>query len=360
MNSKYSINTSKRTQQQIAHKDDKGGSGGSRVVSGVGLPDWKPTEGVNKFNIIPWVVTNPMYIKAKDDPEFRIGDWEIGLDLMVHSYIGDGKKDFLCLAQFGLPCPCCKQMRAKYDEADETGSTALKEEGNTLRSKRRTFFVVQPIVKGEPQALALWNASHYSFTGKLWGEANDNPNGGGPVDFANPENGKIVYFRAEVDTNMKKGKNKVFKYEGLKFLDRDFEFDVDLGTVPSLDKFMVIPKPEDMEAAMFGGPTEPEESEPDQARPGEEAGAAPLEQETERTSAPSSSPSSAPSSGQAVPPPVTTVTTSSAPSAPIAETAPMPVQPGSCPKGHSFGKDNGMHPDCGGCTVFDPCFQASL
>lgn len=356
---KYSINTSGRTQQHVAHKDDKGMGGGScRYLRASGLPDFKPTEGVNKLNIIPFPITNPMYPPVKSG-ELEVGQWEVGLDILVHGRIGETGKDFLCLSQFGLPCPLCKETKRLYDEAEATGDEATKKRATDTKAKRRTVFIVQPIVKGEPGELKLWNASHFSFTGKLWNEANDNPAGGGPVDFANPEAGKVVYFRSTPSPKMK----KAFDYEGIKFLERDAELDVDFEKIPSLDGLMIIPTVEDMEAALYGGPVASEratETKPQASQKTEEAKPFPVDPVTPVTSQTKvvDFPKEQPASSQAVATPVTPATTTSAASAQTAAPVQQQSSNSECPAGHKFGADNGMFKDCSGCQKFSPCLDA--
>ena len=322
-----------RIQQHIQHKDDKPTGGGGRVLKSTGYSDYKPVEGANRFNVIPFPVKNPLYPPVVKG-EIEVGDWEQFLDVWVHSRVGEGSKDFLCLKQFGHACPLCVETSRLYDEADRTGEEKAKKAATAMKAKRRSLIIVQPIVKGEPQDLALYNASHFSFTSLLLKEANDNPDGGGPINFADPDAGKVVYFRAEPSAKMK----KAMDFEGFKFTPRDAELDVDWEKIPSLDALMIIPTPQDMDAALFGGP---EKKKPDE----EEEEAPPPEEKARTRSAPAEE------------------TQPLKETKPAAEAEPTKTESkpaaGGCPHGFSYGDDNGKHPQCPKCPLFDPCLDAA-
>lgn len=345
-----------RIQQHIQHKDDKPNGGGTRIVRSTGLSDYKPVEGANRFNVIPFPVRNPLYPPVAKGEIVAGEDWEQFLDVWVHSRIGEGNKDFLCLKQFGHACPLCAETSRLYDEADRQGDEKLKKRATDLKAKRRSLIIVQPIVKGEPQDLALFNASHFSFTSKLLKEANDNPDGGGPINFADPENGRVVYFRAEPSTRVK----KAFDFDGFKFAQRDAELDVDWDKIPSLDELMVLPTKEDMEAALFGGPSGAtkgeDEVEEDDAPPATSRAAARTEDappaQTRRAPEPEPEPEPAVTKAapeQAAPPAAETKAPAATPSA----------SGNTCPYGHAFGDDNGKHPVCPKCPMFDPCLDVA-
>lgn len=338
-----------RIQQHIQHKDDKPNGGGVRIVRSTGLSDYKPVEGANRFNVIPFPVRNPLYPPvAKGEIEAGV-DWEQFLDVWVHSRIGEGSKDFLCLKQFGHACPLCAETSRLYDEAERTGDDKMKKRATDLKAKRRSLIIVQPIVKGEPQDLALFNASHFSFTSKLLKEANDNPDGGGPINFADPEAGRVVYFRAEPSTRVK----KAFDFDGFKFSPRDAELDVDWDKIPSLDELMVIPNADDMEAALFGGPAKDDKGGEDddgegptattraESAPRQEK-AAPVEEIRTAPPAQATTPEPEVTKAAATPAPTTTATGGN-----------------KCPYGHAFGDDNGKHPQCPKCPAFDPCLDVA-
>lgn len=333
--------SNQRIQQHIAHKDDKGsGGGGGRVLRGISLPDYKAVEGSHRINIIPFPVKNPAYVKAQKD-EIKIGDWEVYLDVWVHSRIGGANKDFLCLKQFGKPCPLCTETSRLYDESDRTGEDATKKRAQDLKAKRRSFILVQPIVKGEPQELHLYNASHFAFTDKLLKEANDNPGGGGPVNFADPDDGKVVYFRASKSPKLA----KALDFEGFKFPDRDAELGIDWEKIPSLDEHMVIPDPKEMEAALFGGPEEDEAPGPEASGSEPPTSRAPRDEEPPR---------------RTVQEPPRDEKAPETPKDPAPEAKPVDASGAGCPDGGIWGADNGARSACGKCLKFDACLDASF
>lgn len=331
--------SNQRIAQHVAQKDDKSAGGGNgRVLRGISLPDWKAVEGSHRFNIIPFPVKNPQYVQAQKGA-VEIGDWEVYLDVWVHSRIGSANKDFLCLKQFGLPCPCCIETHRLYDEADRTQEDSTRKRASDLKAKRRSFIIIQPIVKGEPKELQLYNASHFAFTNNLLKEANDNPSGGGPVNFADPDNGKVVYFRASKSPKLA----KALDFEGFKFMERDAELGIDWEKVPSLDEAMVIPTARDMEAAMFNAPEAPESEEESEQESHREQ-----EKPTTKVETPPPEPTKPKE-------PVTPAETTKAP--PAASSAPTG---NACPDGGTWGSDNGTRPACTKCTRFDACLDASL
>ena len=202
---------SKRYQASFETKESKGGSR-------KGVMDWKkvdgevnffkPAEGKNRINIIPYV------IKTKNHPLVKRGDFEIGdtdyvMDCWVHRSIGVSEANVICLKEtYGKPCPICEQSALLAKEGKD-------KEAKDLKPKRRVFYNVQDLK--DPDKLKVFEASHNLFEKELIDEARDDEEGGF-VDFADVENGKEIKFRAS-ETSF--GKIKYMEFKSFGFEDRD-------------------------------------------------------------------------------------------------------------------------------------------
>ena len=168
---------SKRYQASFDTKESRGGSKN-------GVMDWrkvdgevnffKPVEGKNRINIIPYV------IKTKNHPlvkrgEFEIGDTDYVMDCWVHRSVGLSEVSVVCLKEtYGKPCPICEQSAMFAKEGKD-------KEAKDLKPKRRVIYNIQDLK--EPDKLKVFEASHNLFEKELIDEARDDEEGGF-VDFA--------------------------------------------------------------------------------------------------------------------------------------------------------------------------------
>ena len=242
----------KRYQASYETKD-KGG------FSKAGVMDWKsvdgdvvfysPTEGRNRINIIPYP------IKTKNHPLVKRGEMEIGdkdyvMDIWTHRSVGPTEATVLCLKNtYGKPCPICEQANLLRKQGKE-------EEAGALKATRRVYYNVQDVK--EPDKVKVFETSHYLFEKELIDEARDD-NEGGFVDFADPEDGKEVKFRAN---KVKKGQFEYLEFKSFSFEDRDEAIPDDVleGAI-SFDEIMVVPTYEEAEKLLFG--TDEDEDEDD-------------------------------------------------------------------------------------------------
>jgi hypothetical protein len=246
------------TYQERYDNRNEGGSGRK------GFIDWKkaakdkevkfyePREGTNKVNIIPFEV------KSKLHPMVRAGKMEIGdldfvLDVWIHRRIGPSETDVLCPKKnYGRSCPDCDLSSKYYDEGK-------KDEGKAHRATRRVLLNVQPIIRGEAEALKVFDVSHYLFLTELVEEANECANGKDVIHFADIESGKVVKFRA---TETQLGKNKMMEFKSFAFLDREEELDEDLiDQAISFDEGLILLSAEDIEKILYGQDEDEEEDE---------------------------------------------------------------------------------------------------
>ena len=234
---------SKRYQASFETKESKGGSR-------KGVMDWrkvdgevnffKPAEGKNRINIIPYV------IKTKNHPLVKRGDFEIGdtdyvMDLWVHRSVGVSEASVICLKEtYGKPCPICEQSALLAKEGKD-------KEAKDLKPKRRVFYNVQDLK--DTDEIKVFEASHNLFEKELIDEARDDEEGGF-VDFADVENGKEIKFRAS-ETSF--GKIKYMEFKSFGFEDRDEPIPDELvESAISFDEIMNVPTYEEVEKILYG------------------------------------------------------------------------------------------------------------
>lgn len=256
------ISLGRRTQQQTDTRDDNGGIGrqGFMNFASCGLKFFKLGDVGNyhDLNILPW------RIGTKNHPEVvagnaKVGDYDYVLDLMVHTRIGPGNGDYICPKKnFGKPCPIC-------DRADELWKNEdTKNDARALFAKRRCVYLVQELdAKGKSfipksETPLIFETSHATFSKELQSRATSCMRGKGVVNFADPDDGKVVSFSVN-EGKMDNGKK--FKQAGnFEFNERTEEVsDEILEACPSLDEMMIIKTPEQLKAALYGDPEDLED-----------------------------------------------------------------------------------------------------
>ena len=103
------------------------------------LDKWKPAEGENLIDVIPFNASeeNPLVISGK----IGVGDTIYALDYFVHKSIGPSRKNITCLTQYGCTCPLCEEKkRLKNSSSAEDQKKAEK-----IGSKRRVVYVVHDL-----------------------------------------------------------------------------------------------------------------------------------------------------------------------------------------------------------------------
>lgn len=329
----------KRYQASYESKD-KGG------FSKAGVMDWKkvdgevsfyaPVAGRNRINIIPYE------IKTKNHPLVKRGEMEIGdkdyvMDVWTHRGVGPTEGTVLCLKNtFGKPCPICEQMNLLRKQGKE-------DEASDLKPSRRVFYNVQDLK--EPDKVKVFETSHYLFEKELIDEARDDDEGGF-IDFADPEDGKEIKFRAN-ETSF--GKNKYLEYKSFSFEDRDKPIPEELvESAISFDEIMNVPTYEEAQKILFGDDEDEDESSDDSEDEDDE--------EEERVSKPSKrhveededddeedeepQPKKSPKKSE--------------PEDDDEDESPK----GKCKFGHKFGKDCDKHDDCDNCDMWEKCFKS--
>lgn len=327
----------KRYQKSYDTKD----SGGVRkgVMNYSDVEFYKPEEGRNRINIIPYV------IKSKNHPLVKSGDFEVGdkdyvMDVWVHKNVGASESSVVCLKKtYGKPCPICEQAELFKKEGKEKESKALS-------ATRRVFYNVQDCKDGK---LKIFETSHYLFEKELIDEARDGEDG--YVNFADEEEGKEISFKA---SKVKKGKIEYLEFKSFRFEDREDKIDDDLlENAVSFDEIMNVPTYEQAEKILFGSDEddegkesdEPEEDDEEEVRKPTKSKAC-VEDEPEDDNDEYETPKKSPKKEKSFDD--------------MEDVEEKPKKSCSdCPYGFKFGKDCEKHDECDDCDIWDKCCKAS-
>lgn len=119
-----------------------GNSGGfqdSLDTKKAGLEKWKPAEGENLVDFIPFNATedNPLVIAGKAE----VGDPMYSLDYFVHRNVGPNNANIVCLKQYGEDCPLCRESK----RLKELGGEENEKKAQKLNAKRRVVYVVHDL-----------------------------------------------------------------------------------------------------------------------------------------------------------------------------------------------------------------------
>jgi hypothetical protein len=235
----YKEELAKRTQESYANRDSMGKFKSIFEPSKMqGVPRWKPAEDDHSINIIP-------YIAGKNNPLYKEGKIAYYLDIYIHRAIGVNEDSFICLNRsYGQKCPICDHI-AELKKTDDYDEDYVK----SLNPTRRAIYNIQ--VLDNPKEIAkgiqLWDVSHFLFEKEL-AELAKKKQGGGYVNFSDPDEGKIISFR-------KKGEGKSTKYPALSFEERDEPIsDELLDNAKVLEDLLHIPTYDEVYDAFFGTP----------------------------------------------------------------------------------------------------------
>ena len=286
-----------------------GGGGSFSVLNGTGKTFWKPAEGINKIEILPYIPKSnkhPLLAKGL----LKKGDPDYNLDVFVHRNVGANNTTLVCPKRnYGQACPLC-------EEADRLWNGGDKDNAKKLFAQRRVFYNIINTIE-QDKGIQLYEAAPKTFQDKL--EAAQNAADSDPdiqeiaprAFFADPKNGLSVKITGAQDTF---NNNKFIDVSSVVLSPRKMDVAPYLDKVVQLEDFLTIKTYDEIADLMAGVPTDDEEQEEEVA----EAHAAP---------------------------PVTQ---------PVAQEAPpawhTPPAGNACPFNHEFGKDNDMFPeDCSQC-----------
>jgi len=318
---------------QAAYSEDRSKSSGKK-----GFMKWKgdvkffdpsDTQGNSKwhrFDVIPYVIKNekhPLVAQGKAE----IGQLDMRFDVFVHRYAGANGEDIVCLKKnYGKPCPVCTRVSELYESGDE-------EEGKKLVSKPRTLMNIRRFRKGEAMGMEVYNTSFNNFAKGLLEVASACEDGKDIIDFADPDDGKMI---KAMMVEEQFGKNPFYKLENISFEDRRIEVtDEEIESAISFDELLIVYTYDEIEAILHGQGIGDDDEE---------------EQEDEKHSA------------KAVIPEDDSTDVFANEGQGEEEKQPSPKKNTSndkCPYGHTFGEDVDATVDCGDCEVWDDCMEAS-
>lgn len=243
-----------RYQRRTETNEDNTGARGTQALDtrSVNLKFYKFGE-VKKYydvNILPFRVgrNNPAVVAG----ELREGDWDYSVDYFVHKNVGPDKGTYICPKKtYGKACPMCEEAQRL---SDEQGTDAAR----GMWASKRSLLCVQPLDergRGDDVPMLL-DCAYNNFTHDLTDASTACMRGDGVVDFANPgAAGREVSFQIGEESMGGGRKYKIAK--NFAFNKRREEIpDSVLDAVPCLDSLLVVSTKEDIETAMFGGPSD--------------------------------------------------------------------------------------------------------
>ena len=339
--------------QDISYETKDRGGVGSRVINWRGVEGnvvfFQPTLGKNAINIIPFEIKNKNHPLVKNG-SMSIGDYDYCLDIWVHRNIGPSESGVVCLKKtFGKACPVC-------EEADKLTKAGKKKEAGDLKASRRCFYNIEDIRK-KPGELQVFEVSHFLFENELIEESRDEETGE-KIEFSDPDDGKVVKFRAQKIT---RGGFEFNEYKSFSFEEREEPIDEDLlAKAISFDEFLNVPTYEEVQRILYGadedeGDDESEEDDDDRPkRPAknkkpvrdEDDDDDEEEDEEEEDEPPKKKPKRRP---------VEDDEEEEDDEPPAKKKSSKPEGKGKCPHGHTFGEDADEYKECEKCDIWAKC-----
>jgi hypothetical protein len=242
----------------------------------------KPKTGrtINKYDHIPFVVTNPDYKNMKKftgkptnlDP----GDVDYKLEYPVHK-LPTGEA-FVCLKEgFGEPCGGCEEVARLYDE----GTKQSNEAAGKIRARWRCLYNI--IDLNSDDEIRLWDESYHNYEKLLLNEVIMGDEG--LEIFWDLEEGKTVEWRG--DSKTIGANSKPFTQAGrIDFRDRDPYEESILKEAYPLDQMFIKPTYEQTVQMISGAAAETsdEGEEKDRSNKSNRRSRPPREQEQAQTS----------------------------------------------------------------------------
>lgn len=320
-------------------------------VKSVGLEKWKPQEGENIIDLIPFNATagNPLVIAGKAEE----GDPMYSLDYFVHKDIGPNHANITCLKQYGKDCPLCRE----YDRLKVLSGKDNEDKAIAMKSKRRVVYVVHDLKTGK---FGYWDTGWKSVEEKITKKARVtiDPDTHAPINAFDWENGWSLKFYGEKKTFNKREYVEPDLFEFIKrppLSDEVLAKSIDLATV------IKMTSPEEMEKLISGKAysTEPQSAPAPQSAPvvSNDEGIAKAniadydEQPTEKKAEEAYQSAVQNTSFEQMKPVEQPV------SAP--QSAPASQPECQCPFGHVWGEAD-KHEECVKCTkLWESCFAAS-
>lgn len=323
----------KRHQESIDRKDE--GRGGTifipeKIPEGVTL--WRQQKAEHIFDIIP-------YLAGSQHPKDPEGKVSYVVDVYVHRGVGAMNEQFVCPAyNFKKPCPMCEYI---------TRENLTKEQWRKVRPVRYVAYLiwVHDTPEEEKKGIQLLYCPHFFMEEKLDAQAKM-PRGGAPIAFADPDNGKSVFFEIKGKGSFEDAegnKRESLAWEGHKLIDRTEPIpDEILDQSFPLDSIIKIhPSYDEIYQAFYGEEYKKGEAPPEKM--GDKKEEIP-------------EPSSSAEEDTTPPPPEERVSPEEDPETePSTEEDPEPSSDDKCPHGGTFGVDVEKLPECGPCRLWQEC-----
>ena len=317
---------------------DRGGNSGTRVIdiTDTGLELYTPKEGRNVISIIPYTIKTNKHPLVKNKT-LEIGDMDYVMDIWEHRGVGANQSSVLCLKHtYGKPCPIC-------EEAERLKKEGKEDEAKALKAKRRVYY---NIFDPKDNKIKVFATSHYLFEKELIEEARDDEDGG-YIDFADPEEGKEVRFRAVKESL---AGQEYLTYKSFSFDDREEPLSKKvLSSAISFDEIMNVPSYDQVEKLLYGDDSddeEPEKNIEDTPKTLKVAKGMDAEEFSNGDDVPWDT-----SEEESPKKEVEKATDSS-------EKNTCDADCSKCPFGHTYGKDTDKYDDCDDCNVWADCYKA--
>lgn len=300
-----------------------GGNGFSNNIEpeSIGIKAWKPSEGRNLIDIIPFNAdkNNPLVVAGKVSE----GDVLYSIDYYTHRDVGPGHSNITCLTQYGKDCPLCRENQRLYKMGEQYKDAASK-----IRAKRRVVYLVHDLLH---DTYGYWDTAWNQVEEPLTKEAAFavNEETGEIINVFDWHDGMSVELQGTKDSY---SGHEFIKPERFRFVKRQPLSDAVLEHSVDLSTTIKFTSPEDMEKLLSGKAVEVKNSAP--------VAEAPKTETVEKTQP--------------------TVTQSLAQQA-VAEPAPAVETPAvqsdkACPCGYTWG-DADHHPECSSCQVWEKCIS---
>ena len=209
---------------------------------------FKPVEGTNKFDIIPYTISSKKHpLVASGDLE--VGDFDYSLEYWVHKNIGPQKKSVVCPNRmYGQHCAICDAGKAFKDDHDDKSAKAC---WPSLR--------VAYNVRTKDGKIQIFDVSNHLFGKQFKSLQNSESEDGVMFLAADVENGKQVVFQAE---KVKKDGMEFLEFSGMSFKDRKNPVtDEDVENTVSLDACLITYTSEQVLTLYEGGSVHDDEDD---------------------------------------------------------------------------------------------------
>jgi hypothetical protein len=223
---------------------------------------YKAVGGKNKnlFDIIPFKVSQPWYPKLRTHAGnvvgLQIGDLDYKLEVPVHRSVGENNGAFLCLREaFGKPCIICEERFKEFEKGKGDRDDALIK---SLNASWRCFYNIYDY-NDEKEEIKIFEVSYKMFEEQLLAETEPEDERVEPIAFSSLAHGMTIEWKGKEKSL---GKSTFIEAVSFEFRERDPYSEEVVEEVYPLDKMLIIPTYEIVQAAYFGIVEGEEEEEP--------------------------------------------------------------------------------------------------